>query len=51
LRLVLAGADGPGTPAVEAAIDATGAEVVRFRSPDNATYAALLRGARVLAYP
>src|SRR5258705_330556 len=51
LRLVLAGADGSGTPAVDEAVTATGADVIRVPSPDDATTAALLRGARVLAYP
>jgi glycosyltransferase involved in cell wall biosynthesis len=51
LRLVLAGAEGPGTRAVDEAIAASGADVVRIVSPDDLARAALLRSARVLAYP
>ncbi|HEY2332266.1 MAG TPA: glycosyltransferase family 1 protein [Acidimicrobiales bacterium] len=51
LHLVLAGAEGGGEPAVTDAIAATGATVTRLRHVDEATRAALLRGAAVLAYP
>src|SRR5262249_47744856 len=40
-----------GTAAVDHAVASSGAEVVRVGAPDDAASAALLRGARVLAYP
>lgn len=55
LRLVLAGPDGPATPAVEAAIGALPPDVadrvVRLGPVDDATRWSLLAGAAALAYP
>jgi glycosyltransferase involved in cell wall biosynthesis len=55
LRLVLAGGDGDDRAAVDAAIDAAGAEVARrillTGYVDDATRSWLLHHARVLAYP
>lgn len=55
VQLVLAGADGSATPAVDAAIEALRPEVrhrvLRLGVVDDATRAGLLRGATTLAYP
>lgn len=55
VRLVLAGRDGPGRPAVDAAIDrlapTTRARVVLTGPVDDRERGALLRGAAVVAYP
>jgi glycosyltransferase involved in cell wall biosynthesis len=51
VRVVLAGAPGPSTPVVDAVARAVGCDLVRLGRVDDATRAALLRGAWVLAYP
>jgi glycosyltransferase involved in cell wall biosynthesis len=50
-HLVLAGAEGGAEAAVVAAVADAGARVTRLRHVDEATRAALLRGAAALAYP
>jgi glycosyltransferase involved in cell wall biosynthesis len=50
VRLVLAGGDGPATPAVAAAIAETSADVVRLPHVTDPERSALLRHARVVAY-
>jgi len=53
LRLVIAGAEGRGSPALDGAVAATGLgeRVVRLGYVDDAVRSALLAGARALAYP